>query len=217
MTKSKKLKKSGHWSGLRASALALFLVVGSFAIPSIALAQDDAGAAAPVEAIVAPDTISEVAPAPSPAADVPASAGSEVAVAAPVLEAAPAAPGQTSLDKLSSELLNILIPIFVLLVGVLATALLNWIRKKLKLEVSDKQIASWAGYAEIGAARAAEWSRNKAKGLTEGKKVPGPEVLEVAINFAIELGVEHGLPEMGRQKLRGLIESQLHTKRENGG
>ena len=208
MQKSKKPAKTGRTSARWARALALSVFLGAFAVPSFAFAQSDAGAVAPAATEATP------APAPEPAPEPEATPEAPAEAPAPVAEApAPKSATQTSLDKLSSEILNVLIPIFVLLVGGLATALLNWVRKRFKLDVSDKQISQWSMVAEMGASRGGEWARNKAKDLTEGEKVPGPEVLEVAVNWALDYGVAHGLPEMGREKLEGLIESKLHVKR----
>jgi hypothetical protein len=109
--------------------------------------------------------------------------------------------------------MNILVPAFVTLIGALCALLLAWARKKLKLDVSDRQLSSWSSYAQVGADRAGEWARNKVKTLADGKKVPGPEVLEVAVNFAVDMAREHGLPEIGREKLEGLIESHLNRNR----
>lgn len=122
---------------------------------------------------------------------------------------------QSALSKLSEDLMNILIPAFLALIGMLVTFILNWVRKKFKLNVSDAQIATWATLAEKAANRGAEWARNKAKELTEDKKVPGPEVLEVAVDWAVEMGRSLKLPEMGREKLIGLIEGHLAAKRAN--
>lgn len=134
-------------------------------------------------------------------------------VPAPIAEISKDTP--TALSKLSSEVLNILVPVFLLLIGLLVTWILNWVRKKFKLDVTDQQIASWVSLADKAANRGAEWARNKAIELTEGKTVPGPEVLEVAVNWAIEMGIAFNLPEMGREKLIGLIESNLYARRED--
>ena len=202
-TLSKTLLAPKHW----ASALLITVLLG-LAVPTTSIAQDDAGAVAAVE--VAAET------APAPVVETPAEAAPEVAVAdapAPAIVAPAPSATQTSLDKLSSEIMNILIPVFLALIGALATMLLNWIRKKAKLDVSDKQISQWSMVAELGANRGAEWARNKMKTLTEDQTLPGPEILEVAVNWALDYGIAHGLPEMGREKLAGLIESKLHAKR----
>lgn len=206
MKKTKKPAKTGMAKGLWAKALVLAVFLGVSA-PTFAIAQEDAGVAL-LDA--APAVAAVEAPAPAPAAEAPAPVE-----AAPAAEIAPAPKSatMTSLDKLSSEILNVLIPIFVLLAGAIATAALNWIRKRFKLDVSDKQISQWSLVAEMGASRGGEWARNKAKDLTEGETVPGPEILEVAVNWALDYGVAHGLPEMGREKLEGLIESKLNVKR----
>lgn len=121
---------------------------------------------------------------------------------------------ETALSKLSAELMNIIVPVFSTLMLGLATLVLNWVRKKFKLDVSDKAIYQWSLIAERAAARGGEWARNKLKTLTDGEKVPGPEVLEVAVDWAVMAGKAYGLPDMGREKLIGLIEGQLHIDRE---
>jgi len=183
----------------------LAVVVLGIATPTIAFAADDAG---PVAAAVEPAVVAapELEPKPEPVA-------AAVVEVAPATVAVPAEKELTALAKFSTEIMNVLVPIFVTLIGALATLLLNWVRKKTKLEVSDKQIASWSAYAELGAARAGEWARNKANAAADGKKVPGPEVMEVAVNFAIDMGKQYKLPEMGREKLEGLIEGHLHKTR----
>lgn len=202
-------RKSARW----ARALALFVLLGAFAVPNFAHAQSDAGAVAAVDVASAEVAVAP-APAPVPAVEAPAEAAPELAVAVAPASAAVAPAPQTSLDKLSSELMNILIPVFVTLIGGLATMLLAWVRKKAKLEVSDKQISQWSMVAELAAGRGGEWARNKIKGLAEGETLPGPEILEVSVNWAIDYGVAHGLPAMGREKLEGLIESHLHFERK---
>jgi hypothetical protein len=206
MKNTKKQVKTWMAKGLWAKALVLTVLLGVSA-PTFAFAQEDAGAVAPADAGA---VVAAVEPAPAPAAPVEA--------AVPAAEPAAIAPAptatQTSLDKLSSEIMNILIPVFSALMLGLATLLLNWLRKKFKLDVSDKQIASWSTVAQMAADRGGEWARNKMKSLAENETLPGPDVMEVAANWAIDYGIAHGLPEMGRERLEGLIESKLHVKRE---
>lgn len=204
MLKSKKQAKTFQATGRWARSLIFSIILGAITLPVVALAQSDAS----VELI-------DATPA-SDASDLPGMDAAPVAMAiAPAAPQVAEAPKNqpTSIAKLSTEIMNILIPVFVTLIGALATMLLNWVRRKAKLEVSDKQISHWSTYAEVGAARAGEWARNKAMTMTEDKTVPGPEIMEVAVNFALDMGIEHGLPVMGREKLEGLIESHLHRKR----
>ena len=203
MKKLKKLKKHGQGIVMRASLAVLAFLSISLTSHSALAQSGDAGSEqvqtygdASVEAL------------PSPVVTM------EPTVAAPTpMVASNTEPTRTSLDRLSSEILNVLIPTFVLLIGVLATAFLNWIRRKTKIDVSLKQIVSWGIVAELAAARGSEWVRNKTKDMTEGKTIPGPEILEVATNWAIDFGVANHLPEVGRAKLEGLIESKLQAKR----
>lgn len=119
----------------------------------------------------------------------------------------------TALERLSTEVMNVLVPVFVALVGGLATWLLKKLKEKTGIEVSDAAAASWFKLAHKAALRGGEYARNKAKELTEGEKVPGPEVLELATNWAIDMGKSLKLPEMGREKLEGLIEAELFELR----
>lgn len=119
----------------------------------------------------------------------------------------------TALERLSTEILNVLIPVFVALVGGLATWLLKKLKEKTGIEVSDAAAESWFKLARKAALRGGEYARRKAKDLTEGQRVPGPEVLELATNWAVDMGKSLKLPEMGREKLEGLIEAHLFELR----
>jgi hypothetical protein len=213
MRKSALRKRTGWATALLASATALLLFA---AAP--AFAQDD-----PAPPTTEEVTAAEPAPAPAvePAAEPAATPVVETPVVAdpvPVVALAPAPESKTALDNLSSEVMNILVPVFAAFIAGLFSLLLNWLRKKFKLEVSEKQIGSWSHLARKGALRGAEWARKKVKSATEGKKLPGPEILEVATNWAVEAGKAAGLPEMGREKLEGWIEAELFDLRreENG-
>lgn len=149
--------------------------------------------------------------APAPVVEAPAPA--EAAPKAAPAEAAPS--GETGLSKLSSSLMDIIIPAFSTLILGLFAVLLAWVRKKLKLDVSNQTIYQWSDVIRKAIARGDEWARNKAKDLADGKKVPGPDILDVSLDWAIEAGRAYGLPEMGREKLIGLLESQLHLERQD--
>lgn len=200
-----KTKKTGAVSRLLLGSLVL---IGLMAAPTSAIA-DDAGVAVietqPATVAVAP----AADPAPTPAAaptPAPAPAATPTVVVAP-------APKQTGLEALRDQLLAILIPTFVLFVGALATAALAKFKKKLGLDVSEKVAEQWQSLAQSAALRGAEWARKKAKELTDGKKVPGPEVLDVAVNWATDMAVHQGLPALARAKLEGLIEAELFKLR----
>lgn len=161
---------------------------------------EDAGANSTADASPAATVVDEPAkkdapePSPPPAAD-------------------GAAAGGSTLQKLSDEVMAVIVPAFGTLVTGLIGILLAWVRRKTKIQVSDQTLDAWAKLAGKAANRAAEWARKKVKESTEGKKVPGPEVLDVAVNWALEVGKEMGLKEMGRAKLEGLIEAHLFENR----
>lgn len=196
-----KTKKTGAVSRLLLGSLVL---IGLMAAPAPAIA-DDAGIAV-IETQPAP-------PASTPAA-APAAAVTDATPpgSTPTIVVAPA-PKQTGLEALRDQLLAILIPTFVLFVGALATAALAKFKKKLGLDVSEKVADQWRALAQNAALRGAEWARKKAKEMTDGKKVPGPEVLDVAVNWATDMAVHQGLPVLARAKLEGLIEAELFKLR----
>lgn len=119
----------------------------------------------------------------------------------------------TALERLSDGILDVLIPIFVAFIGGLATWLLKKLKEKTGIEISDAAQESWSKLARKAALRGGEYARKKAKELTDGKKVPGPEILEMAANWAIDMGDSLKLPQIGRAKLEGLIEAHLFELR----
>lgn len=178
-----------------AAFLALFLTVQLS--PTVALAQDAVPVVAPASA-----------PAPAP---VPVVEEVIEAEAAPLADSVPI--DQTSIAKIVNELMNALIPVFVMIIGGLGTLLLNKVRQKFNLKVSDEQIQSWSMIAEKAAHRGGEWARKKANAAADGKAMPGPEIMEVAANWAVDLGKQFKLPQMGREKLEALIEAELFKLR----
>lgn len=126
---------------------------------------------------------------------------------------AQAAEEATSVERFTEELMSVLVPVFVTLIGALATWALNTFRRKLGISVSDAQVQAYSALARKAALRGAEWARRKAKEKTEGKTIPGPDVMEVAVNFAISMAVQANLPAIGREKLEALIEAELFELR----
>lgn len=119
----------------------------------------------------------------------------------------------TALSRFASGVLDLLIPIFVAFIGSLVTWILYKIKEKFHISVSQDTQDQWADLAEKAALRGAEYARSKAKDLTEGKKVPGPEVLEVAAQWAIGMAENLKLPALASDKLKGLIEAHLFKLR----
>jgi len=134
-----------------------------------------------------------------------------------ILTAPSTAYADTAIASATQEVMNILVPLFVSIVGALAAWILSKVRQKLNLDIGEKASAAWDDLARKAALRGAEWARKKSKDLTEGKKLPGGEVMEVAATWAIEMAKQQGLPELARAKLEGLIESRLFEIRAAGG
>jgi len=122
--------------------------------------------------------------------------------------------GQTALGNLSTEVMNILVPVFVAFIGAFATWLLHKVQKRFGLEVTEKTANAWSNLARKAALRGGEYARKKAKSLTDGKKMPGNEVMEVSANWAIEMAKAQNLPALAREKLEGLIEAHLFELRQ---
>jgi heme/copper-type cytochrome/quinol oxidase subunit 2 len=123
-------------------------------------------------------------------------------------------PAPTALQNLMTQILAIVVPILVTVVGAVAAWIGLKIKQKLHLDISDKTMQAWSDLAQRAALRAAEWARNKSKDLTDGKKLPGGEVMEVAVNWAIQIAEQQKLPDMAREKLVGLIEAELFKLRQ---
>ena len=194
-----------------ALALGPLLVLGVAPAFAQSLEPADAGAIAPA------DTPVEASPAPAPAASpapvVPADPPAPTIGSASPAPTVPVGP-QTSLERLVDTVATVVLPAFSALIMGLVALLLNWLRRRFKLQVSDQQIDAWAKIATESADRAAEWARAKAKSAAEGKKVPGPDVLDVAVNWGLDMGETMKLPQLGREKLIGLIEAQLFKGRK---
>lgn len=195
-----KTKKNGAVLRLLVGSL---ILIGLTADPALAHA-DDAGVA--TTEVVPIDSVSVVPAATSPAPTAAPTPPAQIVVTPQ--------PSQTGIERLSDQLLAVLLPVFVTFIGGLALLLLNKLKKKFGLDVSDKTTEQWAALARSAAQRGAEWARKKAKEELAGKKVPGPEVLDVAVNWATEMAVWQGLPELARSKLEGLIEAELFKLRQ---
>ncbi len=128
-----------------------------------------------------------------------------------VLAADPAQ--QTALQNLSDQIMAILLPVVVAAVGLFATWLLAKIKSKFHIDVADSTAAAWSKLAQDSAMRAGEWALQKTKTLEDGKTLPGGDVMEVALNWAIQMAEQMKLPEMAREKLVGLIEAELFKLR----
>ena len=135
------------------------------------------------------------------------------AVAVCILLVPSVAMADTAIASATSEIMNILIPVFVALIGALGTWILRKVQQKLHIDVGEKTAAAWGELARKAALRGGEWARKKSKDLTDGKKLPGGEVMEVAAGWAVEMAKQQKLPMMAREKLEGLIEAHLFELR----
>lgn len=123
------------------------------------------------------------------------------------------APATTAIQDAMAQVMSILIPVFVAFIGGLATWILRKVQQKLHIDIGEKTSAAWADLARRAALRGGEWARKKSKDLTEGKKIPGGEVMDVAAKWAIQMAEQQKLPVMAREKLEGLIEVELFKLR----
>lgn len=119
----------------------------------------------------------------------------------------------TVLQTFMDQFFAIVLPALTVIVGALVTAILTKLKNRFHLDVSQSTMDAWSQLASSAAMRGAEWARQKAKTLVGDKKVPGEEVMEVAVNWATQMAEAHKLPELAREKLVGLIEAELYKLR----
>lgn len=124
-------------------------------------------------------------------------------------------PAVTGLQSLEQAVMAILVPVVVAAASSLGLWIMNKLRQKLHLQVSDAQISQWNAILQHAVLRGAEYARNEADKLVEGKKVPGGQVMDAAVAFAVAAAESAGLPEKARSEIEGWIEGHLNaTRRE---
>lgn len=159
--------------------------------------------AVPSGALAAPDGQVIVGPvAPVPAADSSPAPAPPVAAPAAVAPVAPAATSdkQSWWQVLLTELINLIVVIFVPVLSTLAVTLL----RRWKINVEFEQVNNIAS-------KAAGWAEQKARArFRDGKgTTQGAAKMQLALGFANELADKYKLPAKATEKLQDLIESSL--------
>lgn len=126
-------------------------------------------------------------------------------------------PAPTALGRISQGLVELLTPIVLSAVGVIASWLLWELKQKTGIQISAATQASWESIATNAVLRAAEWAKNEAAKLTSGTTVPGPAILETAVSWAITAASSMGLPDKVKAEVEGLVEAQLNRLRRAQG
>jgi hypothetical protein len=126
-------------------------------------------------------------------------------------------PAPTALSRISQGIVELITPIVISAVGVIASWLLWKLKQKTGIQISDATQASWESIATNAVLRAAEWAKNEADKLVGSTTVPGPAILETAVNWAITAASSMGLPEKAKAEVEGLVEAQLNKLRRQQG
>lgn len=122
-----------------------------------------------------------------------------------------AAPEQSAFGEI---LLEVLAGVFSLL-GLLATWLvakgIKYFEKKTKIDVPAAYEATLAEWASKGVGLAQEKSHQTFQNL--GRKLEGPEKMEVAVRFVRGMVAEYGWDDLAEDKIRDYVESKLGLDR----
>ena len=135
---------------------------------------------------------------------------SSVAFAADPVPEAPAA--ATRLMGIAFDVLALVVSAFVMW-GV--HRLLALFEKKSGIDIPAKQEEMIDVWVKKGIVYAEEKSRSKIKSI--GEKLKGPEKLEVAAKFALDMAESRGLVKWTKDKIAAKVEASLGEHRLNGG
>jgi hypothetical protein len=113
-----------------------------------------------------------------------------------------------ALQQLTGHVIEIVAAVLALLATWLTTKVGGWLQRKTGVE-TDVLLDSLA-------AKAVNFAKEQAhKFLQEkGEKMRGPEKLELAMKFGLDLVESHGLPKAAQDKLVNYIESKLGEARD---
>jgi len=119
----------------------------------------------------------------------------------------------------ATRLMGIAFDVLALVVGAFVMwgmhRLLALFEKKSGIDIPDKQEALLDAWVKKGIVYAEEKSRGKIKSL--GEKLKGPEKLEIAAKFALDMAESRGLVKWTKDKIAAKVEASLGEHRLNGG
>jgi Bacteriophage holin of superfamily 6 (Holin_LLH) len=118
---------------------------------------------------------------------------------------------ENAVAQITSIAIQTLAPILLALSGWLAHRLIKAFESKTKIDVPVKQEAQVDAWIEAGIHYAEEKAHQAAKSATA--KITGPEKLEAAASFALDLAEKNGWIEWTRERLKAKIEAALNSER----
>jgi hypothetical protein len=122
---------------------------------------------------------------------------------------------QALLSRVTDAAFQIIVPIISLFAMWATHRLIGVFEKKTKFDIPDKQERKIDEWIESGIHWAEEKSRSAIK--TKANKLKGPEKLEAAGSFVMEMVKARGWIDWSRKKIEEKIEAQLGLHRANGG
>jgi hypothetical protein len=194
------------------NALLLALLILGISAPVFAQDEAPAEPAATEEVAAAADDEAkpeEAAPEEAPAEEAEEAAPEE----APAEEAeAPKSEVKSALGSLLVQVIEVLTVVLMLLAGWLTKKGITFVEKKTKVDIPAKYEDMLAGWAGKSVSYAAEKAHQYA--VEKGEKMKGPDKLEAALGFGLSLAEEHGVTDLGKEKLVKYIESKLGESRD---
>lgn len=122
---------------------------------------------------------------------------------------------ESTIVKLADLAIQTLAPILLALSGWLAHRLIKAFETKTKIDVPAKQEAQIDGWIEAGIRLAEEKAHKAVKAKAD--KITGPEKLEAAASFALDLAQKNGWVDWTRDRLKSKIEAKLNVVKERPG
>jgi hypothetical protein len=117
----------------------------------------------------------------------------------------------TWLERLTNDVLVILVPAVTLVITTYVAKLLNAAAKKLHMDVPPKAQQELDALVDKGIHYAAEQARKVSK--SAGGKMSQEDAKAHAVNYVLDMAESKKIVEMGRDKLGKYIEAKLNIKR----
>lgn len=118
---------------------------------------------------------------------------------------------ETAVSQIANLAIEILGPLLLALAGWLAHRGIKLFEVKTKIDVPVRQEAQVDAWILMGMHYAEEKARQATKAVAA--KITGPEKLEVAAGFALDLAEKNGWIDWTRDRLKAKIEAKLHALR----
>jgi hypothetical protein len=122
---------------------------------------------------------------------------------------------ESSLVSLTDLAIQTLSPILLALSGWLAHRLIKAFETKTKIDVPVKQEAQIDAWIASGIRYAEEKAYQAVKAKAD--KITGPEKLETAVGFALDLAKKNGWVDWTRERLAAKVEALVNVEKERPG